>query len=194
MAFPSMPTEMCISRLHNSACDGSSTIGYYGIPDPDWDRDVKNERRAKLDQIAPQEKIKFTYEYDFGDDWLHDIVVEKILPPEEGTQYASKGNVRARRKIVAACGAMTASWKPFVIRIIQNTTTCRNGSAVTLIRKGLIWKVSTDNSLGCDEYACNKKLEAGEQGAAPDRSYVAFFYVAKIHAASLRVSRSVGGR
>ncbi len=60
---------------------------YYGIPDPDSDRDVKSEPRAKLNQIAPQENAKFTYEYDFGDDWLHDIVVEKILPAVEGRHY-----------------------------------------------------------------------------------------------------------
>lgn len=60
---------------------------YYGVPDPEWDLDVKNEQRVKLNQIAPQEQAKFTYEYDFGDSWLHEIVVEKIMPPEEGQHY-----------------------------------------------------------------------------------------------------------
>ena len=55
---------------------------YYGEPsDDDW-YEVKSERRAKLNQIAPSEKDKFTYEYDFGDDWLHTVLVEKILPPD----------------------------------------------------------------------------------------------------------------
>jgi hypothetical protein len=55
---------------------------YYGVPSSeDW-YEVKDERRAKLSQIAPQEKSKFIYEYDFGDDWLHVILIEKILPPD----------------------------------------------------------------------------------------------------------------
>ena len=32
-------------------------------------------------------KAKFVYEYDFGDSWDHDIVVEKALEPEAKTQY-----------------------------------------------------------------------------------------------------------
>jgi hypothetical protein len=55
---------------------------YYGVPSPDAWYEVKDEHRAKLNQIAPQEKAKFVYEYDFGDDWRHAILVEKILPPD----------------------------------------------------------------------------------------------------------------
>ncbi|HRV94457.1 MAG TPA: plasmid pRiA4b ORF-3 family protein, partial [Anaerolineae bacterium] len=41
----------------------------------------------RLNQIAPGEKTKFVYEYDFGDSWEHVILVEKILPPEPGVHY-----------------------------------------------------------------------------------------------------------
>ncbi|MBI9066993.1 MAG: plasmid pRiA4b ORF-3 family protein [Salinivirgaceae bacterium] len=34
----------------------------------------------KLSYIFKTEKQKFTYIYDFGDDWVHTIVLEKILP------------------------------------------------------------------------------------------------------------------
>ncbi len=30
---------------------------------------------------------RLRYEYDFGDGWEHDIVVEKVLPPEPGVTY-----------------------------------------------------------------------------------------------------------
>ena len=30
---------------------------------------------------------KFVYEYDFGDSWEHELLVEKILPPEKGAHY-----------------------------------------------------------------------------------------------------------
>ncbi|GDY22918.1 hypothetical protein LBMAG56_42650 [Verrucomicrobiota bacterium] len=34
-----------------------------------------------LRQVAPREQDAFLYEYDFGDSWAHEIMVEKILPP-----------------------------------------------------------------------------------------------------------------
>jgi hypothetical protein len=57
---------------------------YYAIPSPEdpWPMETKNEKRAKLFQIAPTEKSRFIYEYDFGDSWYHEILVEKILHPE----------------------------------------------------------------------------------------------------------------
>ena len=48
---------------------------------------VIDERRFKLQDIAPTVKSKFTYEYDFGDSWEHVILVEKILPAEAGATY-----------------------------------------------------------------------------------------------------------
>ncbi|MBN1680929.1 MAG: plasmid pRiA4b ORF-3 family protein [Anaerolineae bacterium] len=55
---------------------------YYGVPSSeDW-YEVKSEHHVKLSQIAPREKATFTYEYDFGDGWLHTLLVETILPPD----------------------------------------------------------------------------------------------------------------
>ncbi len=52
----------------------------YGAPHPDFDDGgMKNERRFKLCDIAPDVKSKFRYEYDFGDGWLHLAQVEKIF-------------------------------------------------------------------------------------------------------------------
>ena len=62
---------------------------YYSLPAPytDWDElNEKDSRKVRLDQIAPRVKAKFVYEYDFGDSWEHEIVVEKILP-EPGVKY-----------------------------------------------------------------------------------------------------------
>ena len=71
------------SHLHHFIIDGQ----YYSIPSAaDWEP-VIDERRSVLSQIAPQTKRKFVYEYDFGDSWEHQIVVEKILPPETGVTY-----------------------------------------------------------------------------------------------------------
>jgi hypothetical protein len=55
---------------------------YYGEPDPDYDLGfvTVNERQVRLNQLSLREKSKFLYEYDFGDSWEHEILVEKILP------------------------------------------------------------------------------------------------------------------
>lgn len=60
---------------------------YYGEPDPSWDAEVEDEETARLSQIAPNPKGKLTYEYDFGDSWEHEILVEKVLPAKVGTRY-----------------------------------------------------------------------------------------------------------
>lgn len=60
---------------------------YYSVPNADWDEDVKNEQHVKVEQLVSEAKDRFVYEYDFGDDWLHDIVVEKVLAPEPGIHY-----------------------------------------------------------------------------------------------------------
>ncbi len=52
--------------------------------------EAKDEREFKLSSLARKGR-KFTYEYDFGDGWVHDIVVEAVNresnetcpPPEE---------------------------------------------------------------------------------------------------------------
>jgi hypothetical protein len=71
------------SHLHQFIIDEE----YYSMPDPYAMRSLKDERRFRLNQIAPQEKIIFIYEYDFGDSWEHKILVEKISAPEPRTSY-----------------------------------------------------------------------------------------------------------
>jgi hypothetical protein len=48
---------------------------------------MDDDSSVTLSEIAPRERTKFLYEYDFGDCWRHELVIEKILPREEGTRY-----------------------------------------------------------------------------------------------------------
>jgi hypothetical protein len=59
----------------------------YGVPVPDFGVEMRNEQRVKLERIITAEKERFVYEYDFGDGWIHDILLEKILPPEPDPHY-----------------------------------------------------------------------------------------------------------
>ncbi len=70
-------------HLHQFTIQGAN----YGEPDPQYEgmgMEMKNEKRFRLDQVVSAPKSKFIYEYDFGDSWMHEILVEKILPPEKG--------------------------------------------------------------------------------------------------------------
>lgn len=46
-----------------------------------------DERKVPLYAVAPAAGDKIAYTYDFGDDWVHRIETEKILPKEPGTAY-----------------------------------------------------------------------------------------------------------
>jgi hypothetical protein len=49
------------------------------IPNPEWDEGpVQDCRKVKLDDIFKAAKQTFTYLYDFGDDWVHSILLEEI--------------------------------------------------------------------------------------------------------------------
>ncbi len=58
----------------------------YGEPDPEFPNDIQNEHNVRLDKIANVGST-FTYDYDFGDSWEHDLKIEKMLPAEPSTHY-----------------------------------------------------------------------------------------------------------
>jgi hypothetical protein len=57
----------------------------YGQSQPDFN--VRSENAIKLNQVVQGEKFKFSYVYDFGDSWEHEILVEKELPCSTDTKY-----------------------------------------------------------------------------------------------------------
>jgi hypothetical protein len=66
------------SHLHSFLINGVE----YGQPMPEYDLDIRSERSVKLSQVVTGEKFKFVYLYDMGDGWEHEVLVEKVLPPE----------------------------------------------------------------------------------------------------------------
>lgn len=54
---------------------------YYGIPDPVFPtQEMKNERNVKVSKLLKSKGDRIMYEYDFGDSWQHEILLEKVLP------------------------------------------------------------------------------------------------------------------
>jgi len=79
--------EWCDDHLHDFEIRGGrfgseETTG--GLP---WATPVVDERKVKLIQLALIPGVVFGYTYDFGDDWVHIVEVEEVLPPEEGVAY-----------------------------------------------------------------------------------------------------------
>lgn len=59
----------------------------YGIPDPDGFMDVIDAKQGALGQLMEAEIKKFTYTYDFGDDWRHTVTVEAITSADPALTY-----------------------------------------------------------------------------------------------------------
>ena len=47
----------------------------------------EDTRKVTLATLVRGEKAKFLYEYDFGDSWDHELLVEKVLPAEAEKRY-----------------------------------------------------------------------------------------------------------
>ncbi len=61
----------------------------YSLPAEDdfWQTSrPKNEAHYTLHQLADKIRPQFQYIYDFGDNWMHQITVEEVLPAEKGTR------------------------------------------------------------------------------------------------------------
>ncbi|MFB3915339.1 MAG: plasmid pRiA4b ORF-3 family protein [Terriglobales bacterium] len=59
----------------------------YGVPDPDDDRPIIDDRRYRLRAVVPQVGTSFEYVYDFGDNWRHELLLEAVVLPESEQQY-----------------------------------------------------------------------------------------------------------
>jgi hypothetical protein len=62
------------SHLHTFTAGGV----VYSEPSGEWETPVRNERRTRLEQIAKEAGEAFIYEYDLGDSWRHQVLVEEV--------------------------------------------------------------------------------------------------------------------
>jgi hypothetical protein len=91
-----VPSDMTLARLHTVIQLGfgwedshlwvfETPAGRYGSYDPD--REIRSAANKKLSAVADWPADKIRYEYDFGDSWEHDVVVEAVEPAEPGIAY-----------------------------------------------------------------------------------------------------------
>jgi hypothetical protein len=70
-------------HLHSFTIDGVD----YSYGDPDLELDMEDESQVRLDDVAPGPNNRFSYMYDFGDGWEHDVVIEEVAKAEPKQRY-----------------------------------------------------------------------------------------------------------
>ena len=68
------------SHLHQFLIDGT----YYRQPEDLEELGGEDENKTVLSDVVKKAGKRFLYEYDFGDGWEHELLVEKIIPVEAG--------------------------------------------------------------------------------------------------------------
>lgn len=58
-----------------------------GIPDGEYDRNVLPGWEIKISKYFSLCNQEAEYEYDFGDSWVHKVILEKILPADKKLKY-----------------------------------------------------------------------------------------------------------
>jgi len=68
-------------HLYQFSPSGYGSEPVIAIPsDDDWEKPAMNASKTRLSFVFKTANQKFTYIYDFGDDWVHSILLENILP------------------------------------------------------------------------------------------------------------------
>ncbi len=66
------------SHLHTFTVRGND----YAVPDPEWMSPMRDERKVTLAGLKLTPRSRLRYEYDMGDGWEHEILVEAVTEAE----------------------------------------------------------------------------------------------------------------
>lgn len=78
----------------------------YGPEDPEFGLDRKDENKVFLSRVIKKPKDKMIYEYDFGDGWEHEVVVEAVLPAGSMTEQLPRVTAGRRACPPEDCGGI----------------------------------------------------------------------------------------
>src|SRR6476659_9013 len=97
-----VPSDLTLGQLHHvlqTAMGWTNShmhqfrIGgrFYGKPDPEYEDmglpPTASETKVRLSTVLAKVGSKAVYDYDLGDDWQHEIVLEKRLAPDPTLTY-----------------------------------------------------------------------------------------------------------
>jgi hypothetical protein len=63
-----------------------------GIPTREDDAPVQDARSIRINTVFKKAKARYSYIYDFGDGWLHEIILEKIIKEPIYTPFCIEAN------------------------------------------------------------------------------------------------------
>ena len=72
------------SHLYQFVYEKNNFIGNPEMLESD---DIADDKETGLSPIFDKPKVKMIYEYDFGDGWMHELVLEKIVEKKDGQFY-----------------------------------------------------------------------------------------------------------
>ena len=78
------------SHLHHFIVGKPPNLRFIGAPIPyegDDLPDEENEGQIEISRVLSATKTKIVYEYDFGDSWEHEVVLEKVMDAEPRAGY-----------------------------------------------------------------------------------------------------------
>ena len=80
------------SHLHQFGKDGK----HWGVPETDefGDLELLDESKVPVSRVLKAEGDSMIYVYDFGDNWRHQVVLEKIVPADAPTKPVCLGGER----------------------------------------------------------------------------------------------------
>ena len=61
--------------------------GRYGVQDPEAPGFCLDESQVRISQLIKHKNDVLEYHYDFGDEWIHELILEKKLPFEIGGNF-----------------------------------------------------------------------------------------------------------
>lgn len=98
-----VPDAFTLHQLHRVLQIAFSRLDYhlyafevgkrrFESPDPEAEYETEDSTAIRLRDLKLSAGSEFTYVYDFGDDWEHDIRVEKVLgmPAERGPDWSPR--------------------------------------------------------------------------------------------------------
>jgi Plasmid pRiA4b ORF-3-like protein len=124
------------SHLHMCRMDDDVLYTSY---DHDLLQGELDERMSTLEQ-ALGDRTRFMYDYDFGDNWEHDVIIEEKTDTRLGLKYpvcVDGQNACPPRKTAAASAATNGSGKHSPTRPTTNTSTTQSGLVARSIPNAL---------------------------------------------------------
>ena len=148
------------SHLHQFEKNNLYYIPIYPYDGSDERTNIVDYKKIKLEHLLKVEKDMMIYEYDFGDSWEHDIILEKILPfdPKMKSPVCLSGKMHCPPE---DCGGV-GGYQDF-LEIISNPSHSEYKSTIEWLDDDFdpdyFNKKEINNQLSMPDFGCYEELD-----------------------------------